>query len=193
MRRIFSFHGQILVFLTVILLFFTQASSASIHLAPKAHKTPEDISYAIGSEGNTLTWQYEAEESADFPTTYTVSIDDVPLTGYIDQAWEDQVDIVVNVDGLAIGTHTVKIIVDDNGSDTNQAPSAVDEVIVSVTGTGATNTTSSDAGSSSQTNETSTEVDTSEKSTESESIAPRYMLFFSLPAVAILYRRYNRS
>jgi len=193
MRGKFSRYGQIMVVLTVILLLFTQTSSASIHLAPKAHKTPENISYAFGSEGNSLTWQYEAHESADSPTTYTVSIDDVPLTGHIDEAWMDLMDIVVSVDGLTVGTHTVKIVVDDNGSDANQAPSAVDMVIVTVNGVGETNSTTSDSPTSSQTCDTSSVADTTENSKESETFAPIFMLLFSFPTTILLYRRRIRS
>jgi hypothetical protein len=107
-------------------------SSASIHLPPSKRKSPPDLTYLLGSTGNTLTWAYEAGEINDFPTTYSVTIDDNPVTGHTDASWQDNVDIVVPVDGLALGSHSVKITVNDNGVDANQASAAVDTAIVTV-------------------------------------------------------------
>lgn len=114
------------------LLFLVSSSSAAIHLPPAMRKSPSDLTYVLGNSGNTLIWAFEAHESADHPTTYTVSIDDNPVTGHTAASWMDNVDIVVNVDGLNLGNHNVKITVNDNGVDSDQAVEAVDTAVVTV-------------------------------------------------------------
>jgi hypothetical protein len=116
----------------LLILIFVNRSSAAIHLPPTIRKSPEDLTYELGSIENTLTWAFEAHESEDHPTTYSVTIDDNLLPDHTAASWQDNVDIVVNVDGLALGGHIVKITVNDNGVDTNKAVAAVDTAKVTV-------------------------------------------------------------
>jgi hypothetical protein len=105
-------------------------SEATVHLPPKLVLSPVDLVYEVGSTGNNLVWQFEAHESADFPTTYNITVDgNLTVTK---KAWQDRVNINYNVDGLDIGVHLIKIIVSDNGVDTGEANPAKDEAIVTV-------------------------------------------------------------
>ena len=132
-------------------------ASASIHLAPKMNKSPSDISYNIGETGNVLVWQFEAHESGDEPSKYTVTIDDVSLENHTQTAWLDNVDIMVNVDGLAAGVHNVKITVADTGTDTNQADAKEDTAVVTVIDPNATSSSSTSVTSSTNTPASSSE------------------------------------
>jgi hypothetical protein len=109
---------QILIGLIFVLLISSYTVEGIVHIPPKKIKAPEDLTYTLGSTGNTLTWQYDADESGDIPGTYTVTIDDNPLMGHTDADWEDLTDIVVNVDGLSMGQHTVVMSITDH--DTGQ-------------------------------------------------------------------------
>ncbi|MHA2170630.1 MAG: hypothetical protein ACXAB7_12120 [Candidatus Kariarchaeaceae archaeon] len=119
-------------FFILLVLSLVNTSSASIHLPPAMRKSPQDLTYELGSTENTLIWAFEAHESADSPTTYSVTIDDNPVTAHTAASWQDNVDIVVNVDGLALGAHIVKITVNDSGVDSNDAVAAVDTAKVTV-------------------------------------------------------------
>ncbi|MHA2170631.1 MAG: hypothetical protein ACXAB7_12125 [Candidatus Kariarchaeaceae archaeon] len=160
-------------------LFLVSSSSATIHLPPSKRKSPQDLTYLLGSTGNTLIWAYEAGEIDDFPTTYSVTIDDNPVTGHTSASWQDNVDIVVNVDGLALGSHNVKIRVNDNGVDDGLASAASDTAIVTVVSEIVTSTTptSQPAGTSGTTEpatgstETSSGASSSTKTT-TESTSP---------------------
>jgi parallel beta-helix repeat protein len=80
---------------------------------------PIDLYYAEGSTGNEIVWNPKDDELRD----WTVDIDG---EFWDSDAW-DFVDITVNVDGLAYGTHTLVITVYD--VDQN---SVTDEVIIHV-------------------------------------------------------------
>ncbi|MHA2028818.1 MAG: hypothetical protein ACW99A_06780 [Candidatus Kariarchaeaceae archaeon] len=122
-----------LLFGLILILFISSYSAEGIvHLPPKAIKTPNDLTYIVDSTGNDLTWQYEAEESGDIPGTYTVTVDAVPVVGHTDADWEDKVDIIVNVDGLALGEHTVKMSITDHDTADEAAITAQDTVMVTV-------------------------------------------------------------
>lgn len=109
-----------------------QTSLAAVHLPPKAITKAADLSYEVGTIGNTLIWQYEAEEGADLPGTYIVFMDTVALEDHDGVAWEDKTDIVVNVDGLAIGSYTFKIEITDHDTSDEPAITTSDEAIVTV-------------------------------------------------------------
>lgn len=118
-------------FLFLILL-LSSTASASLHLAPSMTKSPTDLTYLVGTTGNELVWAFDADENADDPSKYIVTIDDVAVTGHNLASWQDNVDIVVNVDGLALGNYIVKIVANDTGTDNNQAPSTTDTTSVNV-------------------------------------------------------------
>ncbi len=126
---------NLLIFLFITILIVGSVDGA-IHLKPKMTKSPADLTYELGSVGNELIWQFDAHERDDSPTTYTVTIDTVDLAGHTDASWQDNVDIIVSVDGLDLGDHVVEITVLDNGVEQNLAPPAIDEAIVSVTSVG---------------------------------------------------------
>ena len=105
-------------------------ASGSVHLAPKMITSASDISYLMDTTGNELVWQFMAEESGDEPSHYTVTVDGTDLTGHTLASWDDGVDIIVNVDGLALGSYNVKISVNDTGTDSGQASATEDTAIV---------------------------------------------------------------
>ena len=107
-------------------------ASGSVHLAPKMITSASDISYLVDSTGNELTWQFMAEESNDEPSRYTVTLDGTDLTGHTLVSWDDGVDIVVNVDGLILGSYSVKISVNDTGTDSGQASATEDTAVINV-------------------------------------------------------------
>ncbi|MCH8907747.1 MAG: hypothetical protein IH840_11715 [Candidatus Heimdallarchaeota archaeon] len=157
---------QKILILALLFLTASLAVNSSIHLAPRLNLAANDITYEFGATGNVLVWQFEAHESNDNPTSYTVKIDGVDLTGHIEASWEDNVDILVNVDGLNVGDHTVLIIVNDDGTDASLAPAATDTAIVTVTGgTSTTTTATSTTITSTTTTTTSTSVTSSQTST----------------------------
>jgi hypothetical protein len=107
-------------------------ASGSVHLPPKMVTAADDMSYLLDSTGNELVWQFIAEESNDEPSHYTVTIDGSDLTGHTLVSWDDGVDIVVNVDGFALGSYNVKISVNDTGTDNGQAAATEDTAVVNV-------------------------------------------------------------
>lgn len=125
--------------LILFLIIFTHTVQGSIHLPPKLIKSPDDITYEMGTSGNVLIWQYEAHETADEPTTYNVTMNGTILISKA--SWQDNTDIVVDVDGFNIGIHIIQIIVSDTGVDTNQAQPAKNEAMVTVIEIGSANTT----------------------------------------------------
>ncbi|MCE7737274.1 MAG: hypothetical protein GPJ54_20465 [Candidatus Heimdallarchaeota archaeon] len=150
-----------IIFLTMLLM--GQTSLAAVHLPPKAIKKAADLSYEVDTTGNTLIWQYEAEEGADLPGTYIVFMDNVALVEHDGVDWEDKVDIVVDVDGLAIGSYTFKIEITDHDTSDEAAITTSDEALVTVVAelatSSSTSTSSSPMGTTS-TPESSTESDT---------------------------------
>lgn len=140
------------------MLLMGQTSLAAVHLPPKAIKKADDLTYKVGTTGNSLLWQYEAEEGADLPGTYIVFKDSVALDDHDGIAWEDKTDIVVNVDGLAVGSYTYKIEITDHDTSDDPAITTSDEAIVTVVAE--LTTTSSTMSSTTTTSESSTESDT---------------------------------
>ena len=96
------------------------------------NQSPDDITYVVGTTGNQLIWVFEAHESQDEPAKYSVTVDETPLEGQILVAWQDNVNIVVKVDGFNTGVHNVMITVNDTGTDTGLAPPAMDTAVVTV-------------------------------------------------------------
>ncbi len=84
--------------------------------------SPADLSYELGSTGNTITWT--ASDLA--PDTYRITIDGTHGNWL---SWTSG-NIVVNVDGLAVGSHTYIIDVRDTSGNT-----ASDTVVVTVVDT----------------------------------------------------------
>ncbi|RMG28551.1 MAG: hypothetical protein D6732_18575 [Methanobacteriota archaeon] len=76
---------------------------------PQFSSEPNDITYAEGSTGNTLQWV----ATAQFPATYTVFRNG---SVYSSGAWQSDIAISVNVDGLSKGIYNFTIeIVDQEG------------------------------------------------------------------------------
>ncbi|MCH8905552.1 MAG: hypothetical protein IH840_00555 [Candidatus Heimdallarchaeota archaeon] len=138
MKKIYSTSNAFLfAFLLVVSL-----SSATVHFPPQLVKSPADLTYEVGSTGNQLVWAFNADESDDSPSLYTVQIDGSDLIGHTLAAWQDNVDIVVNVDNLAVGDHSVTITANDTGTDDGFAAPRTDLAIVTVVEpTPVTNTT----------------------------------------------------
>lgn len=156
--------SKLIITLTLItFLFMGQSSLAAVHLPPKALKTAADLSYQVGTTGNTLVWQYEAEESADIAGTYTVFKDDVALVGHDAADWEDKEELIIDVDGLVVGEYTYKIQITDHDTSDNPAVTANDEAIVTVVAELASSSTTTPVTSSTTTApaESSTESDSS--------------------------------
>ena len=120
--------------LNVILLIMLTSYSvgAAVHIAPKLVKSPDDLTYAVGTTGNELIWAFDAHESNDGSSKYVVTIDDVVVPAHNFIMWQDNVDIVVNVDGFDLGSYIVKIIANDTGTDNNQATATSDTANVNV-------------------------------------------------------------
>lgn len=106
-------------------------TSASVHLPPSITDTPGNIIYEVGTTGHEVSWTVEAGETGDSPAEYNVSIDGTVLADHTEKAWQDDQPITVNVDGLDIGVHTVKLTVWDSGYPDN-ANAATDTVTVEV-------------------------------------------------------------
>lgn len=193
-------------FIPLILLFSTPIS-ASIHLAPTIRDKPDDLIYEVGTSNNTLVWVFEAEEDDDGPSHYSATLDGVPIENHTLTLWSDLTEVVINVDGLALGSYIVSVEVNDTGTDALQASSAIDSVNVHVvedtanpfpstatsTTPSTTTTTTSDPVSEavSRIDEGKASSDTSDnKVTESTSSANLpisfYPIFLSLLSVGIL-------
>ncbi|KKK62002.1 hypothetical protein LCGC14_3008700, partial [marine sediment metagenome] len=95
-------------------------------------KSPTDLTYLIGTTGNVLIWAFDANESGDEPSKYFITLDGVVIPEHDFVNWQDNVDIIVNVDGLDLGSYVVAIVANDTGTDNNQASSTTDAAIVSV-------------------------------------------------------------
>ncbi|MFX1495308.1 MAG: hypothetical protein ACFFBZ_13575, partial [Promethearchaeota archaeon] len=89
-------------------------------LTPPIINHPEDIAYAYETTGNTITWI----ASDDHPDIFTVLIDG---GFYGSGVWESGSPIIVNIDGLLIGTYEFAITVYDTYGNF-----AEDTVLVSV-------------------------------------------------------------
>ena len=74
-------------------------------------------------------------------------MDDVALDDHNGVAWEDKTDIVIDVDGLAIGTYTFRIEVTDHDTSDEPALTATDEAIVTVVAELATTSTPANSSS----------------------------------------------
>lgn len=118
-------------FLPLVLL-FSNPISASIHLPPAILDKPDDLIYEVGTTNNTLVWVFEADEFNDDPSHYTATLDGMPIENHTLATWNDLTEVVINVDGLALGSYVVKIDVNDTGTDDLQAASAFDSVNVHV-------------------------------------------------------------
>ena len=90
---------------------------------------PADITYIEGTTGNIITWT----PSDPKPSIYIVTQDG---TQYKSGSWSNGVDIVVNIDGLTLGTYSFTITVTDSSNN-----EASDTVMVIVTSGVATNPT----------------------------------------------------
>ena len=89
---------------------------------------PEDVTYTFGSTGNSITW-----DASDLtPRCYNVSIDG---TNVINAEWNGST-IVVSVDGLTVGDHSIYLVVYDQVGNMND-----DFVTVHVLGSTTSTTT----------------------------------------------------
>lgn len=136
----------------LIFILLVSNASASIHLEPKMVTSPVDTTYTVGSSGNTLIWRFEANEANDAPSKYSITIDGANIAGHTLTPWEDNVNIIVDIDNLDLGVHVVHITVNDTGTDIQQAPATEHSVNVSVVNTTVTvATVTTTTGSSSPT------------------------------------------
>ena len=72
---------------------------------------PDDITYETNTVGNILNWTV-TDSSVNNPN-YTVTIDGIIVSGHISQSWISDSPIIINIDGLAIGTYEYEIKVED--------------------------------------------------------------------------------
>lgn len=146
----------------MISLISSTGVSSSIHLPPLKISGPSDLSYLVSTTGNKLIWVYRAHESADTPSTYTVTQDGVILSKHNAVSWQDDVEIVVDIDGLNEENYIFQITVKDNGVDQGQAAPATDSVTVTVFSIPtSTSTTTTSSGTNTQSTTTSSNPDTS--------------------------------
>lgn len=139
-----------ILFNALLFILLISISSASVHLAPRMVTSPNDTTYTLGTSGNTLIWRFEANEANDAPSKYSVTREGVELPGHTLAPWEDNVNIIVDIDGLDLGTYLYHITVNDTGTDNQQAPATEHSMNVSVVNTTVA-IVSTTSGSSSQT------------------------------------------
>lgn len=178
----------------LFILLLTQ-TSASIHLPPFMHTSPDDVTYEIGSTEHQIVWQFEAHESNDSPSKYTVTLDGVDLTGHTSESWQDNVDIIVDIDGLLLGLHVVIITVNDSGTDANQAPPTVDSVNINVVNSTEEATTTESTVPLSQTTDpaSSSEPNQITSSPETSQTTPSPLLSLPIILSLILISRFKRK
>lgn len=141
----------IYIFNALLFILLVSNTSASIHLEPRMVTSPVDTTYPVGSTGNTLIWRFEANEQNDAPSKYTVTKDGTNLAGHTLTSWEDNVNIIVDIDGLDLGSYLYHITVNDTGTDSQQAPATEHSVNVSVVNTSVTTAVTTTSVPSSQT------------------------------------------
>jgi hypothetical protein len=91
----------LIIVLILISSYYIISIQATVHIPPKMVKSADDIVYEEGTTGHDLVWQFEAHESMDDPSTYDITVNG--NTSVKNQVWKDNVNIVFNVDGFAIG------------------------------------------------------------------------------------------
>ncbi len=96
-----------------------------LDVTPPTVNSPADMSYVEGTTGNTITWT-----TTDLnPSNYVVLQNGTPYTtGKLDSTSDE---IVVDVDGLEVGTYNFTVVVYDKSGNT-----VSDSVLVTVTPTG---------------------------------------------------------
>jgi hypothetical protein len=164
----------------LFVLVLVTSTSASIHIPPRIDSAPDDLSYVEGSTGNTLSWTARAHESNDNPTVYIVRLDGEIMEDHNEESWQDDVAVVVNVDGLAVGQYTVEIEFRDNGYP-GQADASFDSATVTVTSADASSTSDT---SDSQTSDSQTSEATSDTQSTATEETPVSLLFIA-PVVLI--------
>ncbi len=97
-----------------------------------------------------------------------------------EESWQDDVAVVVNVDGLAVGQYTVEIEFRDNGYP-GQADASFDSATVTVTSADASSTSDT---SDSQTSDSQTSEATSDTQSTTTEETPVSLLFIA-PVVLI--------
>jgi len=164
---------------------FVNSSLATIHLPPKIHDKPADLTYKVDTTGHSLSWTAEANELNDEPASYTVFRNGTALSEYTNQPWSDNVAIVVNVDGLAIGVYQYQIEIRDTGYPDN-ADASVDNVIVKVVET-LPDTTTTSTTSSIPNSPTTDQTDTN------QAAFPVVEIFLVLLLPVVMIRLRNRD
>ena len=84
---------------------------------------PSDITYELGSVGNSIVW-YVVDNSVANNNTYTVYVN---TSFYTNGTWQANATITVNIDGFAVGHYNLTLVVWDTSNN-----SAHDEVVVTV-------------------------------------------------------------
>jgi len=101
-------------------------------ISPELISSPDDIQYNLGTTGHSISWIATDPDSGN----YSIFIDD---THTATNTWTTSVPIVISVDGLSIGTHTVEIRFSDASG--NMVSDNVTVTVIEVTTTTTTSTT----------------------------------------------------
>lgn len=179
-----------LIISILMILILPSAIYASIHLAPRENTAAMDISYVVGTTGHELIWQFEAQEANDEPSHYSITVNGDPLSGHTLTSWQDNVDIVINVDGYSVGVYTFEITVNDTGTDQGLAPAATDSAVVTVTDQGNSTDTSSMNSVSSSSSSTIPPTTSSNSNADSASI---YFIMFVLTFSILIRKKKNNA
>lgn len=108
--------------------------------SPELSVVPENLEYVVGTSDNTLAWTATDLD----PGNYSVYIDDTLTTNGV---WTSSVAVVISVDGLTEGTHTIEIRFFDTSGNMISNSVTVTVVIQSSTSTSPSTTTTTSEGS----------------------------------------------
>ncbi|NVM36012.1 MAG: tandem-95 repeat protein [Candidatus Lokiarchaeota archaeon] len=72
---------------------------------------PLDITYEEGSIGNIISWT-ATDIDVNNPI-YTITLDGIPVMGHISQSWTSGVPIIINIDGMTVGSYEYEIMIND--------------------------------------------------------------------------------
>lgn len=75
--------------------------------SPIILQQPSNVTYQLGATGNTLSWTVIDNRG---PANYSLYIDNVFATA---NSWQNNTKITLNIDGLAVGVHTLTIFFND--------------------------------------------------------------------------------
>ncbi len=157
--------------------FYSEIDTVSIDTQAPILNNPSDISYIVGTTGNSITWS----PTDDHPLSFMVTRDGTEIDS---DTWNGEA-ITVNVDGLSIGSHTYICTVSDS---LNHSTS--DTIIVTATATPTTTTT--ETATTATATPTTTTTETATTATSTEFPTPGFDLSYVLIAIAIVLSRKKR-